>query len=57
MKAYLQGANGEEVECTITQPEPSEEHMIDKCVQIPIIGILMMNRQKDAGYWWIRIIG
>lgn len=57
MKAYLQGANGEEVECTITQPEPSNEDTIDKCIQIPIIGILMMNKVRDAGYWWVRFIG
>jgi len=57
MKAYLQGANGEEVELTITQPEPNDEHVIDKCIQIPIVGIGAMNLIKKEVYWWVRFVG
>ena len=57
MKAYLQSTNGEEIELNITQPEPSDGEMFDKCVQLSEEALEKMRCWKEEGYWWIRIVG
>ena len=62
MKAYLQGADGEEVTLEVGQPDPVEKgETIDKAIMINTEAMKLLHQQIDqdgpeGNYWWIRII-
>lgn len=48
MIAYLQGANGEELELLVTMPDPADETFV---IHIPDVDLT----KQAEGYWWIRV--
>ena len=54
VKAYVQGQNGEEWECDVSQPEPTEAKL-DKCITIPRAAINAMHKALNTKYW-VRVV-